>query len=149
MVPVGEVPQHEGLSFYCEMVQGCTDSSFHEMTGSVGDVILLHPLMLHSASKNGRRQPRIITNPPVSLKEPFNFHRQDCPEEYSLVELKTLKELGKDNLRGWKITARREAVVPERLKVQTQWKEEENARLEARGLQYNTAQSSQQPVAVA
>jgi hypothetical protein len=40
--------------------------------------------MLHSASKNLLRIPRVITNPPVSLKEPFCFDRED-PKDYSLV----------------------------------------------------------------
>jgi hypothetical protein len=53
----------------------------------------MHPFMLHSASRNLKRTHRVIINPPVSLKEPFNFSRSD-PSEYSLVELKTLKELG-------------------------------------------------------
>lgn len=53
--------------------------------------------MLHSASRNHTRAPRIITNPPVSLKEPFNFNRES-PEDYSIVEKKTLKELGVDKL---------------------------------------------------
>ena len=53
--------------------------------------------MLHSASKNHLRALRIITNPAVALKEPFNFNREN-PEEYSLVERKTLRELGVDRL---------------------------------------------------
>ena len=126
MVPRGEQPAHEGLGFYTSLVQHCSD--FHEMTGNVGDVILLHPLMVHSASRNSLRLPRMITNPPVSLKEPFNFDRDD-PSEYSLVELKTLQELGKERLRGWKITGTRDAVIPERLKVQNKMKEDELRRL--------------------
>lgn len=31
---------------------------FHEMHGNVGDVVLMHPLTLHSASKNLLREPR-------------------------------------------------------------------------------------------
>jgi hypothetical protein len=42
------------------------DESFFEVTGEVGDVFLLHPFMLHSASKNILRDVRVITNPPVS-----------------------------------------------------------------------------------
>ncbi|KIX01639.1 uncharacterized protein Z518_09365 [Rhinocladiella mackenziei CBS 650.93] len=95
------------------------------MTSSVGDVILLHPLMLRSASKNGRRLPRIITNPPVSLVEPFNFDRSDS-SEYSLVELKTIRDLGgHEKLKGWKVTGERLAVVPERPMYQAKWMEEE------------------------
>lgn len=135
MTPVGTT-NDPSLSFFNTTVQGCPESSFHEMTGSLGDVILLHPLMLHTASKNGRRLARIITNPPVSLREPFNFDRAD-PSQYSVVELKTIQDLGgPDKLRGWKITGEREAVVPARLKVQAKWMEEENARLKSQGVEY-------------
>ena len=65
-----------------------------EVTGKVGDVFILHPFMLHSASRNLRRNVRIITNAAVSLKEPFNFNRPD-PKDYSLVEKKTLLALGR------------------------------------------------------
>jgi len=41
--------------------------------------------------------PRIVTNPPVWLKEPFNFHRAN-PDDYSLVERATLRALGVDYL---------------------------------------------------
>ncbi|TVY82240.1 hypothetical protein LSUE1_G002107 [Lachnellula suecica] len=41
-----------------------SSSSIIEATGEVGDVYLLHPLMLHSASRNLLRVPRVITNPP-------------------------------------------------------------------------------------
>ena len=41
--------------FFNSVARAAPDESFHEMTGNKGDVILMHPLMLHSASKNGRR----------------------------------------------------------------------------------------------
>ncbi|OAL19298.1 hypothetical protein AYO22_09842 [Fonsecaea multimorphosa] len=83
------------------------DESFHEATGQVGDVYFLHPFMLHSASRNLLRSVRIITNPPVALKEPFNYNRPDG--NYSLVEAKTLRELGRpEGLPEWKITGPRE-----------------------------------------
>lgn len=81
-----------------------SDGSFHEVTGKIGDVYLLHPLLLHSASRNVRRNVRIITNAAVSLKEPFNFKRAD-PKDYSLVELKTMRDLGRpEGMPEWKIT---------------------------------------------
>lgn len=43
-------------SYYNQTIQDAPDESFHEMTGKKGDVILMHPLMLHSASKNGQRE---------------------------------------------------------------------------------------------
>jgi len=79
---------------------------FTEMTGKKGDVILMHPLMPHSAAKNHLRNIRIISNPAASIKEPFNFDRPDG--DYSLVEQKTLKAIGKPSLPGWKITGKRE-----------------------------------------
>lgn len=142
MTPVGGTENFEdGLEFYSKVIQGCDDASFHEMTGLVGDVILLHPLMLHSASKNGRRLPRIITNPPVALLEPFNFDRED-ESQYSLVELKTIQELGgRDNLRGYKIQGKREGVVPERIRRQEKMLEQEKMRLKERQLKSPTLQS--------
>jgi len=88
-----------------DCIQTC--SRFTEMTGKKGDVILMHPLMPHSSAKNHNRNIRIISNPAVSVTEPFNFNRED-PSEYSLVELKTLKALGKTSLPGWHITTPRE-----------------------------------------
>lgn len=115
MLPRGQVPDGNPMetSFYSDILKNC--SEFHEMTGNVGDVILLHPLMCHSVSVNSLRHPRIITNPPASLRRPFNFDRED-PKEYSIVEKKTLEMLGKDRLPGWRIQGKREFVVPERLK---------------------------------
>ncbi|OQE33015.1 hypothetical protein PENFLA_c001G05779 [Penicillium flavigenum] len=115
MYPRGQEPAEnpEDTPFYSEIVKNC--SEFHQMTGKVGDVILLHPLMCHSISVNSLRHPRVITNPPVALKQPFKFDRND-PSKYSLVEKKTLAMLGKDRLPGWKIKGKREFVLSERLK---------------------------------
>ncbi|KAJ5558214.1 hypothetical protein N7535_008429 [Penicillium sp. DV-2018c] len=115
MVPAdqqrGEI--QKDLAFFGNIVKNCTE--FREMTGKVGDVVLLHPLMLHSKTVNSLRHLRVITNPPVALKEPFQFDRSD-PSEFSIVEKKTLAMLGKDRLPGWKITGKRESVVPDRVK---------------------------------
>ncbi|KAJ6098811.1 hypothetical protein N7467_000346 [Penicillium canescens] len=115
MLPRGQQPDGNPMetSFYSDIVKQC--SEFHQMTGKVGDVILLHPLMVHSVSVNSLRHPRVITNPPAQLKQPFNFDRND-PSKYSLVEKKTLSLLGKERLAGWKIKGQREFVTPERLK---------------------------------
>ncbi len=119
--------QEANLNWFNGMARSC--SNFVEAKGKLGDVYLLHPLMLHSASSNAARNVRIITNPPISLKEPFNFDRPNG--NYSLVELKTLRSLGKDRLDGWKITALREGVIPERVRIQARMKEEEEKRLAA------------------
>ncbi|CAN8097441.1 unnamed protein product [Discula destructiva] len=122
--------------------QGDTDD-FVEACGATGDVFLLHPLMLHSATHNSLRNVRIITNPPVSLRQPFRFDRRGegegegegegaASDEYSLVERATLRMLGKDEegLRGWRIMGPREAVVPARLRIMEEMKKEELRRLE-------------------
>ena len=120
----------KSLDFFCDIVKSMPKESFVEATGTVGDVYLLHPLMLHSASNNKLRQLRVITNPPVSLQEPFVFDRKD-PSEYSVVERKTIAALGEDSLEGWKITHERERIVPERVKRQQAMRLDEEARLKA------------------
>jgi hypothetical protein len=129
MTPRGEpgFKEEKDLSFFCDVAKSC--DNFVEATGEVGDVFLMHPLMLHAPSSNALRRVRIITNPPVFLREPHCFDREDG--NYSLVELHTLRALGKDRLPGWKITAPRESVVPERIRIQEKMKQEELARLEA------------------
>ncbi|KAK7059863.1 hypothetical protein R3P38DRAFT_3168314 [Favolaschia claudopus] len=126
----------ERLAFYRSIVQSqdlASDASFHEMTGELGDVFLLHPLMLHSATRNATRVPRIITNPKVSVKEPFNFSvgaGGDGGKGFSLVEQKTLKVLGRPGgLDGWKIDGEREMITPMRIKIMADMKERERERL--------------------
>ncbi|KAH0423328.1 hypothetical protein CcaCcLH18_12242 [Colletotrichum camelliae] len=116
------------LNWFNSLAGSCGE--FVEAVGQVGDVYLLHPLMLHSASRNQLRKLRIITNPPVSLREPHRFHRPDG-SEFSLVEQATLRALGAESLPEWEITAPRERVIPERLKIQERMKQEELKRLQA------------------
>lgn len=87
----------------------------------------MHPFMLHSASRNSLRVPGIITNPPVLLKELFNFDRENL--DYSLVERKTLKELGVERLPGWKIKGEWRVVVPERVRIQAEMRAQESKTL--------------------
>ncbi|KAK4192007.1 ribonucleoside-diphosphate reductase large subunit [Podospora australis] len=128
MTPRGEenFKQNERcLKWFNDCAKSC--SNFVEATGKVGDVYLMHPLMLHAPSDNSLRRVRIITNPPVSLNEPFNFNREDG--NYSLVEQVTLKKLGKERLEGWKIKAPREDVVPLRVRIQEAMRQAELERL--------------------
>ncbi|KIK71344.1 hypothetical protein GYMLUDRAFT_147615 [Collybiopsis luxurians FD-317 M1] len=126
-----EYKNDPGYWSHLKEVQRCTQ--FIEMTGQVGDVVLLHPLMLHSASKNYLREPRVITNPPVALKKPF-FSKENG-DDYSLVEKKTMKALGVDRL-DFRITTERygKEVVPKRVGVQAKILEEEKQRLKEHGL---------------
>jgi hypothetical protein len=126
--------QSESTSFWSDLVRDPSltrDESFFEMTGEVGDVILLHPFMLHSASKNLLRAVRVITNPPVSLKDPFVYNRERR-EDYSLVELKTLRDLGMpDGIGDWKITSERKGWIPSRVRRMEEMKRRELERLQS------------------
>ncbi|KAI8635052.1 hypothetical protein F5Y19DRAFT_134292 [Xylariaceae sp. FL1651] len=130
MVPRGHehFRKEKNPGWYSELLSRVPDEAFVEATGNVGDVYLLHPLMMHSASDNSLRRVRIITNPPVSLMEPHCFDREDG--NYSLVELKTMRSIGEDKLKGWKITAQREGVIPQRVRIQEAMKQEEIKRIE-------------------
>ncbi|KAH8799796.1 hypothetical protein F5884DRAFT_848002 [Xylogone sp. PMI_703] len=123
--------EYEGREYWLDLAQDPSktrDESFFEATGKVGDVFLLHPFMLHTASKNLLRNIRVITNPPVSLKEPFCYYREDG--NYSLVEQKTLNDLGKpEGLPGWHITKPRKGWIPRRVKRMEEMKRQELERL--------------------
>jgi hypothetical protein len=67
------------------------------------------------------------------MKEPFNFDRED-PEEYSIVERKTLKELGVDRLRGWQITGKRERLLPGRIDIHNRMREIEKLRMDGKDM---------------
>ena len=108
------------------LIGKCKD--FAEITGKAGDVVLLHPFILHAASQNPSGRARFITNPPVGLAEPMNFNREN-PDDFSPVELSVLHGLGKDRL-DFKPTAPRERLVPERVQRQKKMLEEQKKRLE-------------------
>ncbi|KAH9898878.1 hypothetical protein F4778DRAFT_782477 [Xylariomycetidae sp. FL2044] len=112
----------------CESESESENGAFVEAVGKVGDVYLTHPFMLHSPTSNARRQVRIITNPPVSLRAPHCFDRPDG--DYSLVEQKTIRSLGgEDKLKGWRITGPRDGFTPKRIRIQEAMRLEELRRL--------------------
>jgi hypothetical protein len=120
--PEGVLPNefdHQALINQC--------NHFVEATGQVGDVYLLHPYVLHAKSQNLLGIPRLITNPPVHLREPMSFNRPD-PAEFSPVELAVLRGLGVERL-DFQPAAPRERVVPPRVARQQKMMEEEKARL--------------------
>ncbi|KAH9851622.1 hypothetical protein C2E23DRAFT_732803 [Lenzites betulinus] len=128
--PVG-TPDAEVPGYYSHPAQAARCTRFVELTGAVGDVVLLHPLMLHSASRNRLRVPRVITNPPVALRAPFQFARAD-PDEYSVVERATLRALGVERFE-FRPTGERRTVVPARVVREVEMRAEEARRLEAAG----------------
>jgi hypothetical protein len=56
-----------------------------EATGNAGDVVLIHPFLLHGRSPNTGPHVRFICNPCFALHEPMNFNRTNSAE-YSPVE---------------------------------------------------------------
>jgi Phytanoyl-CoA dioxygenase (PhyH) len=110
---------------YDELIAQC--STFVETTGRLGDVVLMHPYMLHAVSQNHRGTARFITNPPIALREPMRFDRDD-PAEHSPVERAVLRALGAERL-DYRPAAPREDVVPERVLRQERMREQEEARL--------------------
>ena len=66
---------------------------FVELTGKTGDVVLVHPFMIHSESPNIAGEPRFFTARVVELRERLNLNREN-KGEFSLVETAILNALG-------------------------------------------------------
>jgi tetratricopeptide (TPR) repeat protein len=66
-----------------EIMRSCNE--IVELTGEVGDVALLHPLMLHSSSSNRSGKIRWMANPHVQLRAPLRVDRSSRAD-YSPVE---------------------------------------------------------------
>jgi hypothetical protein len=114
---------------YGELTAQC--SQFAEATGEVGDVYLIHPLVLHTMSPNVLRRPRFITNSTLRLAEPMRFNRAD-PADHSPVERAILRALGVDRL-DFTAAGPRERVVSELSVEHERTKVEEHERMVAAG----------------
>jgi hypothetical protein len=90
------------------LVHECRE--FEEITAKAGDLVLLHPFMLHAVSQNELRAARFISNPILMLREPMRFAREDG--DYSLIELAVLRALDKESF-GFRPSTERESTVPE------------------------------------
>jgi hypothetical protein len=115
---------------FAAMVAECHD--FVETTGELGDVVLLHPYVLHAVSQNVRGTARLITNPPLTLTAPMQFDRPDSAD-LSIVERGVLRGLGAPSYR-FEPAGPREEVVPERVLREAERRREEDRRLNAAGL---------------
>jgi hypothetical protein len=56
-----------------------------ELCGKAGDLILMHPHLVHGSSFNLSNRVRMAANRCIGLNDPMEFQR-DCDEDYSLVE---------------------------------------------------------------
>jgi len=112
-----------------DLVKQCKE--FVELTGKLGDVLIMHPYMLHSASPNILRIPRFMTNPAVTLKEPFNYNQSF--DKLSIVERTTLRALGKKAPYDYKITSPRKYFLSKRYYLWHEMHEDAIKRLKAYG----------------
>lgn len=126
--PEGVLPGRDQFP-YRELTARCT--RFTEATGEVGDVYLIHPLVLHTMSPNVLRRPRFITNSTLRLAEPMRFNRPD-PADHSPVERAILRALGVDRL-DFTAAGPRERVVSELSVEHERMKLEEHDRMVAAG----------------
>jgi hypothetical protein len=67
---------------WADIAKQCSD--FREVTASAGDIIILHPFMLHSRSQNPSGRIRYMNNKCVMLKDPLQFYREDG--KYNILE---------------------------------------------------------------
>jgi hypothetical protein len=126
--PEGVLPGRDHFP-YEELTAQCTQ--FAEATGAVGDVYLIHPLVLHTMSPNVLRRPRFITNSTLRLAEPMRFNRPD-PADHSPVERAIRRALGVGRL-DFKAGGPRERVVSDLSTEHERTKLEEHERMIAAG----------------
>lgn len=122
--PEGLMPRGAPEASFGSLINQCHD--FVELTGRIGDVVLIHPFVLHASSQNHSGKARFITNPPVSLREPMQFNREN-PNDFSPVERAILRGLGVESL-DFEPTAPREHIVSEGMKRKQKMLQEEQAR---------------------
>jgi hypothetical protein len=59
-----------------------TYQNFAAVEAKAGDTFILHGLLPHTNSYNYKHYPRVITNPHVTLKEPYNLNRGPKDGDY-------------------------------------------------------------------
>lgn len=103
----------EGVDFVSDRGNQITGECerFIAMTGEAGDVLLMHPLMMHSASRNISGRIRWMANPMVYLKQPLDPFRP--VEELSLVELAIRRAIDEDPEQRKRARARGRASAPQ------------------------------------
>ncbi len=79
---------------WAQWIHDCKD--FREITAGTGDILLLHPFMLHAASQNPSGRIRFMNNKVVSLREPMQFNRPEA--ESTALEASILQALDVQSL---------------------------------------------------
>jgi hypothetical protein len=93
-----------------ELIKSCRD--FREVTGKPGDVILLHPFMIHTSSFNHQPIARLMINPPAVLREPMRLDRRSDGSAYSPIEQAIHRALGVAHY-DFQPAVPRQRIVPE------------------------------------
>jgi hypothetical protein len=105
-------PGQEGIdppfSYLYRHIKDC--KKFTTVEAKAGDVLITHALLPHAPSKNHLHEIRVITNPHVNLKDPFNLNRPDG--DYTLCEQVILRALGRDSVPEFKPTRPRQVYFP-------------------------------------
>ena len=66
--------------FLCKHCKDCHD--FTAVEAKAGDAFILHGFLPHTNSYNYKHYARVITNPHVTLKEPYNLNRGPGDGDY-------------------------------------------------------------------
>jgi hypothetical protein len=103
---VGEVAREladhpEGVDFVHDRGARITTrcSRFHEVVGEAGDLVLMHPLMMHSGAPNRSGRIRWMGNPMVYMHAPLDPLRREL-DQLSAVELVMRRAIERGPLRG-------------------------------------------------
>ena len=87
---------------WARMIHDCKD--FREITAGTGDILILHPYMLHAPSQNPSGRIRFMNNKVVSLNAPMQFNRAEG--DYTALEASILQALDLESL-DFEITGER------------------------------------------
>ncbi|KAK5128267.1 hypothetical protein LTR85_002934 [Meristemomyces frigidus] len=82
----------------CDGIMGCEE--FVPVVAKKGDVFIMHGLLPHVAGFNYLHYARVITNPHVTLRDPYDLNRPDG--EYSLLEQVILRGLERSSVPEYK-----------------------------------------------
>lgn len=104
--PEGIDPPFVGETFeYC-----ARGKKYAEVVARKGDLYVTHGMLPHSHSPNHLNYARVITNPHVNLRDPFNLNRPDG--DYTLCEQVILRGLGRESIPEYIPTRERLAFYP-------------------------------------
>jgi hypothetical protein len=73
------------------ILERCGDEEIHQLKIEQGDVIFMHPFMLHKSSINISNTPKMVNNNHPQLREPIKLNRQQG--NYSLIERSIIQNL--------------------------------------------------------